>query len=269
MSAPTTRSDSATAAPLPDFAPHLFAAEDRHFWFRARNTVIGRVVGSLVRALPPGYRVLEVGCGNGNVLRELERVCVRGTVVGVDLLAERLEFARRRTNCELRNGNIYELADEQPYDLIGMFDVLEHLEDDALALQGLSRALAPSGRVVLTVPAHQTLWSYADTHAGHYRRYNVEQLERALKAGGLRVEFCTQFMAALFPLLWVGRRLAALWGRPAGDAKSQRDLFRSELRVVPVANWILRLMLEWEAPLLARRKRLPLGASLLAIASKI
>src|SRR2546421_11627389 len=120
---------------LPDFAPQLFDAEDRHFWFRARNTVIGRVVGGLVQGLRPGYRVLEVGCGNGNVLRVLERVCADGEVVGMDLVEEKLTFARRRTRCTLRQGDLYRLPDEEPFDLIGMFDVLEHLPDDRGALE--------------------------------------------------------------------------------------------------------------------------------------
>src|SRR5438094_10550414 len=124
MSRPATPCGPPASGGLPDFAPHLFDAEDRHFWFRARNTVIGRVVGQLVRGLPAGYRVLEVGCGNGNVLRVLERVCAGGEVAGMDLVGEKLRFARRRTSCALRQGNLYELPGGEPFHLIGMFDVL-------------------------------------------------------------------------------------------------------------------------------------------------
>ena len=268
MSRPATPWGPPPTDTLLDFAPHLFDAEDRHFWFRARNTVIGRVVGQLVRGLPPGYRVLEVGCGNGNVLRVLERVCIGGEVVGLDLVEEKLAFARRRTSCALRRGDLYRLPDGRPFDLIGMFDVLEHLPDDRGALRALGAALAPGGRLVLTVPAHRALWSYADTHAGHYRRYSVSRLERVLSASGLAVEYCTQFMAALYPLMWLGRRLASLRRNPQAGTQGDRALFVRELRVVPVVNGLLTRLLECEAPLLARRWRLPLGTSLVAVALK-
>jgi SAM-dependent methyltransferase len=257
----------ALSGTLPEFAPELYAAEDRHFWFRARNTIIGRAARQIVVALPPNYQVLEVGCGNGNVLRVLERECVGGTVAGMDLVEEKLGYARRRAKCPVHIGNLYELPGDRKFHLIGMFDVLEHLADDRGALRALADALVPGGRLLLTVPAHQILWSYADTHAGHFRRYSSGQLKGALTSAGLRVEYCTQFLAALFPLMWLGRRLASLH-RPKGDPEGDRALFRQELRVVPVVNGLLRQILEWEAPLIARRVRIPLGTSLLAVAVK-
>lgn len=259
---------TATLGALPDFAPQLFAAEDRHFWFKARNTVIGCVIQQLAANLKPSFRVLEVGCGNGNVLRVLQQICSRGEVIGMDFVKEKLHFARQRTECTLRHGDLYRLPTEgdRPFDLVGLFDVLEHLPDERGALLALSRALAPGGRLVLTVPAHQALWSYADTHAGHYRRYCVPQLEEVLAKCGLRVEYCTQFMSVLFPLMWLGRRLGA--PRHQSGPQAERDSFQRELRVVPIVNSLLTRLLELEVPLIARRRRLPLGTSLLAIAAK-
>ena len=268
MPQPTTRSMLPETGALPDFAPYLLDAEERHFWFRARNTVIGRVVGQLVSRLPQGYRVLEVGCGNGNVLRMLEQVCTRGEVIGMDIVDEKLHFARQRTECELRRGSLFDLPEDEAFDVIGMFDVLEHLPDDIGALCALRRALPPGGRLVLTVPAHTSLWSYADTHAGHFRRYSVSQLRRALTRSGFRVEYCTQFMTTLYPLLWLGRRLASLRRGSNSGLQRDRDLFARELRVVPGINGLLRRVLEFEAPLIARRYSLPIGTSLLAVAEK-
>jgi SAM-dependent methyltransferase len=268
MSQSATHSPPSESDPLPDFAPYLFNAEDRHFWFRSRNTVIGRVAAQLLAGLPPGYRVLEVGCGNGNVLRVLEQVCLGGKLIGLDLSEEKLTFARRRTNCELRHGDLHRLAEAATFDLIGMFDVLEHLPDDVGALQAMRAALSTGGRLLLTVPAHHSLWSYADTHAGHYRRYGVSQLRTVLAESGLHVEYCTQFMAILFPMMWLGRRLASWQWKQEDGPKGDRDRFRRELRVVPVVNGLLTRLLECEVPLLSRRWNLPLGTSLLAIARK-
>ncbi len=252
----------------PDF-DELFAAEDRHFWFRARNRILARVVGQLVASLPAGYQVLEVGCGTGNVLRVLERVCSRGTVTGIDLFEGGLGYARQRTRCRVLAADIHELPFRRPFELIGMFDVLEHLPDDRRALRDLFQALAPGGRLVLTVPAHMALWSYADEWAQHFRRYGSAGLTRALEESGFQVDYLSQFMMVLGPLMWLSRRLAALMPR-RGESRLQhnRTLMMRELRIVPGVNGLLNFLLGCEVPLLARRWRLPLGSSLLAIARK-
>jgi SAM-dependent methyltransferase len=217
--------------------------------------------------LPNGYRVLEVGCGNGNVLRVLEQVCDRGEVIGLDLFAERLRYARQRVRCQLVQADIYDWPFHSPFNLIGMFDVLEHLPDDRQVLRQLHQALAPGGCLVLTVPAHRGLWSYSDVFAQHYRRYAPADLSQALGECGFVVEYLTQFMMVLYPLMWLGRRLAA-WIQPCAEGARDRDLFLRELRIVPVFNGMLTWLLAWEAGRIARQKRLPLGTSLLAIARK-
>jgi SAM-dependent methyltransferase len=262
------RSAIANAEPL-DFA-ELFAAEDRHFWFRSRNRIIATVLRQLTSKLEPGYRVLELGCGTGYVLRELERVCQRGEVVGMDLFEEGLRFARSRVQCRVAQADIYHLAGERPYHVIGMFDVLEHLPDDRGALRNIHSLLVPGGQVVLTVPAHASLWSYADDYAQHYRRYAPRELAETLITAGFVVEYRTQFMMPLFPLMWLARRLA-FWksraGRPAAPP-SPRELFLKELRIVPVLNTVLYHLLSWERFLIGGRCTLPLGTSLLAVARK-
>ncbi|HYN88796.1 MAG TPA: class I SAM-dependent methyltransferase, partial [Ardenticatenaceae bacterium] len=148
------------------FAP-LFAIEDRHFWFRSRNRVIAAVARQLTADLNARYRVLEVGCGTGNVLRVLERVCARGTVMGMDLFAEGLSYARARTTCTLLQGDMRRPPFDAEFDLIGLFDVLEHLPDDVQVLRDLYAMLAPGGRLLMTVPAGPSLWSYFDEASGH------------------------------------------------------------------------------------------------------
>lgn len=258
----------------PEFFASLFAIEDRHFWFRARNQVIGSLVGNMTAHLAPGYRVLEVGCGTGTVLRTLEQTCKNGVVTGVDLYEEALHYARQRTTCRLLQGDARELLFDETFHLIGLFDVLEHLPDDVRVLRDLRRLLEPNGALMLTVPAHPSLWSYFDESAHHCRRYQVAELENKLADSGYRIEFLTQYMAALFPLIWLGRRLAALKARRAasgtgnGALAQARDLARGELRIVPILNELLSFWLLQEARWVARRRRLPIGTSLLAIARK-
>ncbi len=251
----------------PAYFERLFAIEDRHFWFHTRNRVIATVVGQITAGLAPGYRVLEVGCGTGNVLRVLEQACPRGTVVGMDLFAEGLQYAHQRTNCPLVQGDMHTPPFGTQFDLIGLFDLLEHLPDDMQVLRGLHAMLAFGGVLLLTVPAHPALWSYFDEASHHCRRYELAELERKLIRTGYRIEYLTQYMASIYPLVWLGRRLTALIDRrPASGAGRTHDLASRELHITPLVNDLLAWVLAQEARLIASRRRLPIGTSLLVIA---
>src|SRR2546426_974449 len=91
--------DGARQSYDPEFFFRLASIESKHFWFRTRNRVIATLAEQITKNWAYGYRVLEVGCGTGNVLRTLEQTCFRGVVVGMDLFAEGLAFARTRTSC--------------------------------------------------------------------------------------------------------------------------------------------------------------------------
>jgi SAM-dependent methyltransferase len=251
----------------PHFFDELFAVEDRHFWFRARNGVLSAVLRQLEAKMMNGYRVLEVGCGTGNVLRVLERICRRGLVIGMDCFAEGLRCARRRVACPLVHGDLHHAPFTDPFHLIGMFDVLEHLPDDRDVLNRLYPLLADGGTLLLTVPAHLSLWSYFDEASCHYRRYELRDLTERLTGAGYQVEYATEFMTSIFPLVWAGRRLAEL-RRRFGRRRDTDKMVSDELKVVPLLNEILARMLALEVPLIARRRRLPFGTSLLAIAHK-
>jgi len=250
------------------FAP-LFAIEDRHFWFRARNRVISTLVKQITTDLASSYWVLEVGCGTGNVLRVLEQTCPGGVVVGMDLFTEGLQYARQRTSCLLVQGDMHMPPFGRRFDLIGLFDLLEHLPDDIQVLRDLYAMLAPGGRLLLTVPAHPSLWSYFDGASHHCRRYELAELESKLIRTDYRIEYLTQYMASIFPLVWLKRRLVASTERClANDVNRTHELASGELRIMPVLNDLLVLLLAQEARMIARRRQLPIGTSLLAIARK-
>jgi SAM-dependent methyltransferase len=256
----------ASAAATPDFA-ELFAAQDRHFWFCARNRVLANVVQRITQNLADGFRVLEVGCGTGNVLRVLEQVCARGDVIGLDLHPQGLRLARQRTRCPLVAADIHQLPFRDPFDVVGMFDVLEHLPDDRRVLIDLRKALTAEGRLLLTVPAHAWLWSEVDVYSGHFRRYAPRQLSALLEECGFRVEYLTQFMAPLLPLMWLSRRgVSGAAATGAAPVAVDRQRVLGELRIIPVLNELLGALLALERPGLRHGLRLPFGTSLLAVA---
>lgn len=253
------------------FFPLLFEVEDRHFWFRVRNQVIRTLVQQMVTPLPKGYRVLEVGCGTGNVLRHLEQVCTDGLVIGMDLFSEGLSFARQRVTCPLIQGDMHQPPFSARFDLIGLFDVLEHLPNDSQVLTDLYAMLTSGGRLLLTVPAHQSLWSYFDEAAHHCRRYQKSDLSEKLVKTGFQIEYITYYMASIFPLVWAGRKITALTNQdstPETPSMTADELATRELKITPGINGILRTILMQETRLIARRKTLPVGTSLLAIATK-
>lgn len=251
----------------PAYFSRLFQIEDRHFWFRARDRVIATMVHQVVNELAPGYRVLEAGCGTGNILRVLENVCSGGTVVGMDLFNEGLQYARLRASCSVVQADLNAPAFGVQFDLIGIFDVLEHLPDDLKVLHDLRDLLKPSGALLLTVPAHPGLWSYFDDASHHCRRYEEEELTSKLTSAGFRVEYVSQYMMSIFPLVWL-RRLVSLSRRRSLDADLINRMALRELHITPVINGALDLLLKSEASVIARRRRLPFGASLIALARK-
>jgi len=247
------------------FAP-LFAAEAEHFWFRSRN----RCIGAAARLMPDADSikdVLEHGCGTGFVLAELQRLFPRARVIGADLFAEGLALARRRFAGTLVQADILQCNFHEAFDLIGLFDVLEHLDDDLQVLRALRKQLRPGGHLLLTVPAHMVLWSDYDVASGHRRRYSHHQLVARLSEAGFEVDYCTEFMFAIFPLVWLRRRM--FWGRShRTDIVNIPGAMEKELQVQPFLNRLLEYVLRPEVWWIEKRRRLPAGTSLLALARR-
>lgn len=264
-SLPNSASDSYD----PAFFELLNSIEDCHFWFRARKHVIHALVARIASDMTPGYLALEVGCGTGNILQALETACTHGTVIGSDLFSQGLHYARQRQASPLIQADIGHLPFRRRFGLIGCFDVLEHLPDDFRALEEIRTVLTPDGVLVMTVPAHPSLWSYFDEASGHCRRYGLAELEAKLSSTGYKVEYLTHFMMTIFPLIWLRRRLNSP-DRSSSRAHTAQvsHLAQGELRVVPVVNNLLSFLLFQEARFILHHRRLPLGTSLLAVARR-
>jgi SAM-dependent methyltransferase len=171
---------------------HCLAIEENSFWFRHRNACLVE----MFRQFPPPGVLFDVGGGNGFVSRALIDAGVN--VVLVEPGADGVRNAKARGIPTLVHSTL-EDAQFRPETLpaVGMFDVLEHLEDDLGVLRSLHSYLVPSGRLYLTVPAFRFLWSDEDDAAGHFRRYTLSLLASRLRQTGFEVEFQTYFFAPL------------------------------------------------------------------------
>lgn len=263
-------SDANSGVPGAGYDPAFFAkldgVEDRHFWFRARKRAVGTILRQLAADFPPGYNVLELGCGNGGMLKLLRQSCPAGHVFGMDLFREGLIHAKHRSDCPLVQGDVLRPPFCEALHLVGMFDVLEHIEDDERVLQSVSKMLAPGGALCITVPAHMSLWSYFDEAARHARRYMFEELTDKLKSAGLAVEYQTEFMSWIYPMVWLGRRLNRY--RFSYGASNNAELTEADFKVLPGVNALLDRVLAGEAGLIQNRRRISLGVSMLAVARK-
>ncbi len=262
---PSTLNPQPTATYHPEHFQPLFAAEDRHFWFRSRSRCIA-AAAHLIPGRAELTDVLEHGCGTGYVLAGLPRLFPRAQVVGADLFAAGLKLAQRRFAGPLIQTDLIHCGFRAAFDLIGLFDVLEHLDDDVQVLRSLRDQLRAGGWLLLTVPAHMSLWSDYDIASGHRRRYTIPQLESRLRETGFSVEYSTEFMMPLLPLMSVRRRMS--WRTGANGKGRAKASVEQELHAHPLINRMLELILRPEPIWIAKRKRLPLGTSLLALAQR-
>ncbi len=237
-----------------DYERQTHQAEDRHWWYRGRRTVLDGVIAGL--GLPPNARILDAGCGSGRNMVELAQL---GTVTGVELSQTSVSLARERGVGEIIAGSVLEMpfADDS-FDLAVSLDVIEHLQDDFAALRELRRTVAPGGALLVTVPAYQWLWSGHDEVNHHHRRYTRRSLQAVAQRAGWTQQRTSYFNSLLLPVAILLRILDRVNTK---TTESSLDLW---IPPGPV-NRLLECPLDLEAALIARGGRIPAGLSLLAV----
>lgn len=218
----------------------LMASTQRdHWWFRARRSILEAQIRRL--GLPSPARVLEVGCGTGGNLAMLARF---GAVDAMEMDEYARGVASEASAADVRGGSLPDAIPFEPgphYDLVCLFDVLEHCADDRAALASLLPFLRRGGRVLVTVPAYAWLFGDHDRAHHHHRRYTYGRLREVARGAGLRVESGGYFNTLLFPLVAVRRTLARLGIGRDDDARMPSRwlntvlgaVFGVERRVVP------------------------------------
>jgi SAM-dependent methyltransferase len=216
----------------------MASVESRHWWFRGRRRVLAATIRRL--GLKPGAKILELGSGTGGNLALLSAF---GQVTAVEMNeTARSISAGQAGNAEILAGFLPDSLPlgEQKFDLVCLFDVLEHVEEDAATLEVVRRYLAPGGVAVLTVPAYRALFGPHDVALHHKRRYERAELEAKLRAAGLA------------PMRWMERTL----GRDRAAGTNTPPF---------IVNEVFAAIFGAEAALL-RAVNLPFGLSLMAVA---
>jgi SAM-dependent methyltransferase len=234
----------------------LAALEPTSFWFRGRNKLI---LWAIDRWFPNGRSFLEVGCGTGYVLSAILGSWPDLEAVGAELFPEGLRVARRRLKgVPLAQMDARSLGVEGAFDVVGAFDVLEHIDRDEEALKAMLTALRPGGGLVVTVPQHRWLWSEADEFAGHARRYTRRELTHKLLDAGFELLWTTSFLTLLLPVISASRLITR---RRPYSLEREFGLPRSIDR-------LFERSLDLERAAMSRGVSFPAGGSLLVVAQR-
>lgn len=250
---------AAVSYPADDHAA-CFRLEDASFWFAHRN----RCIIAAVSRFEPGGFVLDIGGGNGYVARGLidagyEAVLLEPGPVGAKNAREqrRLPSVINATmeDAALRDGSV---------PAAGLFDVLEHIEDDRAFIERLHAIVRPGGYLYLTVPAFQWLWSASDDDALHFRRYTRRSLARVLD-GRFELPYATYLFERLTPAFFLRRTLPYALGltRPASAGyHSDHAVGRSRM------SRLFERLLASEVAAVESGRSLVVGSTLLAVARR-
>ena len=233
-----------------------YTLEEYHWWFQGRRKIIFDIINCNI-PVPIGA-LLDIGCGAGLNMLLLQQKAKR--VVGMEMSEEAFGFAKERNpDIKVIKGRWPDVELKESFDVVTLFDVLEHIKEDGRALQKLESSLTHGGFAVITVPAFECLWSEHDELAHHYRRYRKHGLAELIeKNTHLKIYKISYFnMSFFFPML-IFRFLKNVLGIRSGS---------SDLTVWQPLNSLCAYLFSCERWLL-RFFNLPFGASILCVVKR-
>lgn len=241
-----------------EFYSELAELEAGNFWFMARNRLI---VWAMRRCFPKPRCILEIGCGTGFVLSTLVNAFPESELTGSEIFSAGLAHAARRApEVDFLQMDARQVPFFAHFDVVGAFDVMEHIVEDQQVLAQIHQALRPGGGLILTVPQHRWLWSRQDESACHVRRYTAAELRRKVVAAGFSPLYETSFVSLLLPLMMLSRLRK-------NRTVAENDPM-SELRIGRVANALLGSVMAVEWGLIRSGMRFPMGGSRLLVAKR-
>jgi SAM-dependent methyltransferase len=245
----------------PEEYKNLSEVERLHWFYRTKRQIVRYW---LLKSYPlrKDSVLADCGAGTGWFAREMSDLC---SVIAIDSQEDALRLAEQNIGTErVRRGSCAALPlKDSSVDCVTALDVLEHVEDDRLAVTELARVLKPGGVAIVTVPAMPSLWSDWDVALHHYRRYRHEDLLKLFDATLFEITHWNYINVFALPPVFAARKLRPLFRGAARD-KSNRRL---EDKMLP--SWLdSSLSFAFKAPACQSRIRFPAGVGLLAIAKR-
>lgn len=244
----------------PAWYAELAALEEGNFWFQARNRLINWIAQ---HRLPADGSYLELGCGTGFVLQMLTHRFPGWKVSATEAHHEGIAFARQRVGPTVRfyQMDARHIPFRSEFDIVGAFDVIEHIREDEDVLREINAALRPGGIFLFSVPQHMFLWSRFDEANCHFRRYSMRELRHKLDSTRFEIIDSTSFNALLLPLMFLSR--LSIRNKKNGKIDILDDLKQSR-----IGNRLLSIVLSLEFEIFRLGIRWPVGGSRIVVARK-
>lgn len=235
--------------------------EKIHWWWEGRRQILRQSIEK-----KNGLKILDIGCGTGETLTFLEKNYPKSKLFGVDNSEVAIDFAKKRGHQNIRKVNALKLPyRENSFDYILLLDVIEHIEDDTALLKEAKRVLKKGGKIIITAPALQFIWSEHDSEQGHFRRYTRSRLR--LLAQRVRLKICrlSYFNFFLSPAIISLRIIGKL--RPFKHINSYDSKLNFDVAKKSIINDFLKFIFVSEVKLM-RYVSYPIGISVYAVFQK-
>ena len=246
-----------------NFHKELIKLEDNNFWFISRNKRIEYILDKYVKDYFDNF--LEIGCGTGYVAKMIAKKYPDKKIYASEYLLSGLNEAKERlknlNNVSLINLDARKIQSKNKYDIIGAFDVIEHISEEDIVLKEINHSLKKNGKFIFSVPQHKFLWSIYDDLGFHKRRYSRQYLLQKLKEHNFEIIYVNSFNSLLLPAMYVSRFLNKF------KKKEEFDIM-DELKISNFLNSVLKKILNFEYFLSKIGINFRFGGSLIGIAKK-
>ena len=244
----------------PLFYEKIAKVEKKHFWFTHRVKIIQLLLKKFLRSKT--FKMLEIGAGTCFVSGKISEQYNESQFCCLDLNIHGLVVGKKQFRIDCAVADITKAPFKICFDVIGLFDVLEHLEDDEGFLVNVSKLLNKKGLMVITVPAYEKLWSEFDVISGHKRRYSKKELINKIVKINFEPIFITYFNFILFPVMYLTRK------KKSGNSHSPLEEVERQLNPPTIFNLIMKFSNFLERVLLNCGIVIPKGTSLIVVARK-
>ncbi|MEP2771702.1 MAG: class I SAM-dependent methyltransferase [Fulvivirga sp.] len=232
-----------------------YIQERNHWWFLARLRILESKVAQI--ATDQKLKILNVGAATGATSQMLSKY---GEVTSLEYDSDCCKFVREEIGLEVTEGSVLDLPyEDQSFDLVCAFDIIEHVDDDQTAVEEMKRVCAKGGNIFVTVPAFMSLWSDHDVINHHFRRYKKHSLQQLFKESG-EVGFTSYFNFYFFIPIYLIRRISNILYKKDRKVKSDFNKFKPG-----ILNNLMYAIFLMEKPWLRMRLKFPFGVSIMLI----
>lgn len=254
-----------------DYYKNYYHLERNHWWFVVRLEILKQELQKIALLEDKKInkrKILNIGIATGKTSEMLSEF---GEVTSVEYDGVCAEFVRQKLNIKVIEGSILELPfEENSFDWVCAFDVVEHVEDDKKAISEMNRVCKEQGKICITVPAFQSLWSHHDEVNQHFKRYKINEVVKLFDLqsdnSNFKILRKTYFNSFLFIPIWLFRKLNFLIPQQfiRKGAGSDFEIYKENHFLDSILKGIFRI----EKKLFQKNISFPFGVSLLFFVQK-